>query len=259
MRLIESTQWINYKNHNTLFVKGYDVLVDTQSLSPIMPLSHGLGHKQITVHDVHVDHDMVFARASYSDYECKNTHWVSAKKLLNHANDQVVHHVLRGVHYLGWDARHQFCSQCGARLEKQKDLFEKKCVQCERLFYPNLAPAIAVAIRRGDSIVLARGPYFPKGQYSVLAGFVDPGESAEAAVHREVKEEVGLEVTNIQYVGTQSWPFPGSFMIAFTADYAGGEICVDGVEIEDAQWFELSDLPDLPVRGSLSRRLIEGL
>jgi NAD+ diphosphatase len=125
------------------------------------------------------------------------------------------------------------------------------------LFYPRLSPAVIVLVKRGDRILLARSPGFPPGMYSVLAGFVEPGESIEEAISREVCEEVGVEVENVRYFGSQPWPFPHSLMIGFTADYAGGELRVEPDEIEDAGWFEADDLPAVPPRISIARAMID--
>jgi len=126
--------------------------------------------------------------------------------------------------------------------------------------YPRLAPAVMGLVRREKEILLARAPRFPKDMYSALAGFVEPGETLEQCLEREVYEEVGIKVRNVRYFASQPWPFPHSLMIAFFADYYSGEIRVDGTEIEDAQWFDvrnLENLPRLPARISIARRLID--
>jgi NAD+ diphosphatase len=114
-------------------------------------------------------------------------------------------------------------------------------------------------ITHGDKILLARSPHFTLGVYSVLAGFIEPGETAEEAVIREVREEVGLEIKNITYFGSQPWPFPSNLMLGFTAEYASGNINMDPKEIEDAQWFSLNQLPILPQKISLARQMIDNL
>ncbi|MFH0966628.1 MAG: NAD(+) diphosphatase, partial [Methanobacteriota archaeon] len=131
------------------------------------------------------------------------------------------------------------------------------CPSCGLITFPRLSPAIIVRITDGDRILLARSPHFPSHMYSVLAGFIEPGESLEATIHREVFEEVGVRVSDLRYFGSQPWPFPDSLMIGFTARYVSGDITCDGVEIEDAQWFTRDQMPELPGILSISRALID--
>ncbi len=133
----------------------------------------------------------------------------------------------------------------------------KRCPQCGFLYFPRLAPAIIVLIERGDQLLMARSHRFAPGVYSVLAGFVEPGESLEEAVVREVKEEVGISIKDIRYFGSQPWPFPHSLMVGFTATYAGGDISVDPTELEDAGWFTVDSIPPLPGKLSIARKLID--
>jgi len=163
----------------------------------------------------------------------------------------------RAIQIVDWDRTHRFCGRCGAPTEAQKAERAKKCSKCGLLHFPRLAPAIIVLIERGDQLLLARARRFPTVMYSVLAGFVEPGESLEETVVREVKEEVGLSLKDIRYFGSQPWPFPHSLMIAFTATYAGGEISLDDNEIEDAGWFTVDNLPPLPGKISIARKLID--
>ena len=129
--------------------------------------------------------------------------------------------------------------------------------QCGLLQFPRLSPAIIVLVRRGERLLLARSRQTPPGMYSVLAGFVEPGETLEQAVEREVKEEVGISVSNIRYFGSQPWPFPHSLMIGFTAEHAEGELDIDRNEMEDAGWYSVDRLPMLPPPISIARRLID--
>ena len=152
---------------------------------------------------------------------------------------------------MAWAKDHQYCGKCGALTETKPDERAKICPECKHLCFPRITPAIMVAILKENAILLAANKTFPPGFYSVLAGFVEPGERLEECIVREVKEEVGLEVKNINYFNSQPWPFPNSLMIAFTADYAGGEIEVDGVEITQADWFTIENLPKCPT-GNLS-------
>jgi NAD+ diphosphatase len=163
----------------------------------------------------------------------------------------------RAVQIVDWDRTHRFCGRCGTPLRVKTTERAKECTQCGLLQFPRLAPAIIVLVERGREILLARSRHFLPDMYSVLAGFVEPGESLEEAVEREIKEEVGIEVKDIRYFGSQPWPFPHSLMIGFTATYAGGEICLDGSEIEDAGWFTSDNLPSIPGKISIARKLID--
>ncbi len=163
----------------------------------------------------------------------------------------------RAVQIVEWERTHRFCGRCGVRTESQGAERARKCPQCGLLHYPRLAPAIIVLVERGDKVLLARSRRFPPGMFSVLAGFVEPGESLEEAVVREVKEEIGISIRDLRYFGSQPWPFPHSLMIGFTAAYAGGEILIDTVELEDAGWFTADRLPPLPGKISIARKLID--
>ena len=156
-----------------------------------------------------------------------------------------------------WERDHRFCGRCGTNMENHSVDRAKQCPGCGLMNYPRLSPSIIVLIRKGEEMLLARNANWPKGMYSTLAGFVEPGESIEQTVHREVFEEVGLRLTNLRYLGSQSWPFPNSLMLGFHADYASGDIdCQEG-EIADAQWFHYSKLPGVPPVTAISRWLID--
>ncbi len=163
----------------------------------------------------------------------------------------------RAKQIVGWHATHRFCGRCGGETEIATGELAMRCTRCGMMHYPRVSPAVIVRVRRGGEILLARSPGFPKGMSSVLAGFVEPGESIEETVRREVREEVGLEVGNLRYFGSQPWPFPNSLMIGFTADYAGGELTPEPGEIEAADWYRADDLPQLPPRVSIARRMID--
>lgn len=167
----------------------------------------------------------------------------------------------RAVQVVDWDRNHQFCGRCGGRMETAANERAKRCTQCGLSNFPRLSPAIIIAITRKidgvNHLLLARNHRFPAGRYSVLAGFVEPGESLEECAAREVKEEVGIEIDNIRYIGSQPWPFPNSLMLGFTADYAGGDITLEEAEIAEAGWFRADNLPGLPPKPSIARRLID--
>ncbi len=159
---------------------------------------------------------------------------------------------------VAWDRDHQYCGRCNSPLGYQDSERAKKCPSCQLMVFPRISPAIMVCVLRDNRILLARNRMFADGFYSVLAGFVDPGERLEECVAREVKEEVGLQIENIRYFSSQPWPFPNSLMIAFTADYRDGEITVDGKEIAEADWFGVDELPKCPTgKLSIAGRLID--
>jgi NAD+ diphosphatase len=164
---------------------------------------------------------------------------------------------VRALSIINWDNTHQFCSQCGSRTEKRSDMLARQCSKCDFTMFPRISPAVIVLIERGKKVLLARASRFKEDIYSVIAGFVEPGETLEETVAREIKEETGIDVKNIRYFGSQPWPFPDSLMIAFTARYAGGEIKADGEEIVEAKWFAADQLPNIPGKISIARTLID--
>ena len=162
----------------------------------------------------------------------------------------------RAAQIIEWERTHRFCGVCGTATELQAGERARRCPACKHTAYPRLSPAMMVLVQRGRELLLARSPHYPAGMYSALAGFVEAGESLEECVHREVAEEVGVRVTNLRYYGSQSWPFPHSLMLAFTADWVGGEIARQVDEIEDARWFDIDALPGIPPRFSVAGHLI---
>ena len=165
----------------------------------------------------------------------------------------------RAFQIVDWARTHGYCGACGAKMSTADGERAVKGPACGNVAYPRIAPAMMVLVRKGPALLLARNIAVAAGaRMSALAGFLEPGESVEDAVHREVREEVGLEVAGLRYFASQSWPFPGSLMIAFTAEHAGGEIVPDPAEIAEAHWFGPGDkLPELPPHQSISRALIE--
>jgi len=172
--------------------------------------------------------------------------------------DEQLHAVAgRAVQVVEWDRTHQFCGACGKPTELSKTDRSRICPDCKIPQYPRLSPAMIVTVERGNEILLARSPHFPAGIYSCLAGFVEPGESAEHAVEREVFEEAGIHVKDVRYFGSQPWPYPNSLMLGFTAEYDSGEIVLEDEEIEDARWFHADEMPNFfPGRMSISQWLI---
>ncbi|MDD2308747.1 MAG: NAD(+) diphosphatase [Desulfuromonadaceae bacterium] len=164
----------------------------------------------------------------------------------------------RAAQILHWERRSRFCSHCGGELTRITASWGKRCPSCSDVHFPHIHPCIIVLVRRGDELLLIRNAAWNPGRFSLVAGFVDFGESLEECVQREVREEAGIEVENIRYVGSQCWPFPSQQMIGFLADYAGGEVRPDGVEVVEAEWFSEDTLPASPgSKRSISRWIME--
>ena len=160
-------------------------------------------------------------------------------------------------HVLDWHSTSQFCGRCGTHTEPMSSERSMKCPKCGLTQYPRIAPAVIVLVRRGDEALLARNGRFPVPFFSTLAGFTEIGETLEDTVHREIFEEVGIRVRDIRYQGSQPWPFPHSLMLGFTAEWDSGDIKVDGEEIAEARFFSAHDLPMIPPKISIARRLID--
>ncbi|MDQ6876406.1 MAG: NAD(+) diphosphatase [Candidatus Dormibacteraeota bacterium] len=165
----------------------------------------------------------------------------------------------RASQTLEWSFAHAFCGRCGSPTDYSPTELARTCPSCGAIFYPRLTPAVITLVRRGSDILLARGRRFGSNFYSLIAGFVEPGETLEQAVAREVLEEVGIEIEDIRYFGSQSWPFPSQMMVGFTAHHASGSIQINESELSDARWFPIDELPgdvEIPNTFSISGRLI---
>jgi NAD+ diphosphatase len=164
----------------------------------------------------------------------------------------------RAVQLVDWVHNHRYCGRCGTETVDAEGERARRCPGCNLLAFPRLAPAVITLVERDDGrALLARNARWPAGMFSCLAGFVEPGESVEAALRREVGEEVCIEVDNPRYYASQPWPFPHSLMLGFHARYAAGQIACDGREIAEARWFSPGELPDLPGPISIARWLID--
>lgn len=157
---------------------------------------------------------------------------------------------------LYWDRQTQFCGSCGAPMRLATDI-SKRCTRCGREVWPSLATAVIVLIHRGDEVLLVKAHNFRRDHYGLVAGFVETGESLEEAVHREVREETGLEITRLRYFGSQPWPYPCGLMAGFHADYLSGEIHLQEEELKTAGWFRRDNMPPIPEKLSIARRLID--
>jgi NAD+ diphosphatase len=222
---------------------------ETEALGVTMERSLFLGYYK--------EHACFAAQATLPDTYQSGASFRELRSLFEVLETGVYEIALLGVHLVEWDKNCRFCSKCREPLKQRDDMRAKECAGCGRLEFPRISPAIIVLIEKENELLLARSARFPGSFFSVLAGFVEPGESLEAAVHREVEEETGILVKDIAYFGSQPWPFPDSLMIGFTARYASGEIRIDGEEIIEAGWFRADQLPEIPGKLSIARQLID--
>jgi NAD+ diphosphatase len=183
--------------------------------------------------------------------------FVGLRGIYGTIDEDLFHLAGRAVQIAAWDRDHQYCGSCGGRTVDSRTDRAKLCPQCGITSYPRISPAVITAILKDKQILLAHARHFQGGMYSIIAGFVEPGETLEDCVRRESMEEVGIRVKNIRYFGSQQWPFPNSLMIGFVADYDSGEITVDGEEIVEAGWFDADSLPVIPSEISIARKIID--
>ena len=194
---------------------------------------------------------------SASGKPAEGYHAAGLRGLLGRTPQSLFYLAGRAQQILEWHETHQFCGRCGGQMQDHTNDRAKECSSCRLINYPRLSPSIIVLITKGDEMLLARNANWPTNMYSTLAGFVEVGESIEQTLHREVLEEVGLKVKNLEYFGSQSWPFPNSLMLGFHAEYASGDIVCQEEEIADAQWFSPNNLPQIPPKTAISGWLIQ--
>lgn len=183
--------------------------------------------------------------------------WCEFRTLYGHISEKLYSLIGHASQIVTWDRAHQFCPTCGAATHPSEQEKCKICPNCGYRSYPRISPSIIVSVTRGDELLMLRSPHFPEGLFSVVAGFVDAGETLEAAVIREVWEETGIRIKNIRYHSNQPWSFPHSLMVGFTAEYASGTLTPCPIEVEAAGWYTAETMPTLPSRSAIARNLID--
>jgi NAD+ diphosphatase len=181
---------------------------------------------------------------------------IGLRALMTVISDKEKQLISRALQLLTWKQQHQYCGQCGVGTQYHQQEQALHCNACALFYYPRISPCMMCLITKGDYCLLAQHEKHRGGFYSTLAGFVEAGETIEQTVHREVMEEVGLQVGQLNYFSSQSWPFPHQLMVGYFAEYQAGEIAIDDDEIVDAQWFHYSDLPEVPPPETLSGMMI---
>lgn len=163
----------------------------------------------------------------------------------------------RGFQILEWERSHRYCGTCGEPTTAHAQDRARECKPCRQIYYPRISPVVMALVTRGRELLLTRKPGYAAGRYTVVAGFVESGETLEHALMREVEEETGVKAQAPRYFGSQPWPFPNSLVMAFSLEYVSGEVRPDPSELEDARWFDVDALPDLPEPVHISRQLID--
>ncbi len=238
-----------------------DRLVLAEEASDLPSLEEARGWKAGEEEWFRVDAGENTALAAHASLEWKPRPGVAAvglRAVLPLLREPSLSLALTAAHLARWRRTSRYCGVCGAATEASRRHGKAMaCPSCAHLTFPKVSPAVIVQVTRGNEILLGRSRRHPHGSYSVLAGFVDPGESLEDAVHREIGEESGIRVRDIRYFGSQPWPFPDSLMVGFTAVYNGGELQNRDGELEDVGWFTAGELPPVPPSYSIARALID--
>ncbi len=253
MKQINNAWWFVFDKDRLLLEKQNGTLVLPQGESaPIAP------PQGTTIHEIATMENLP-CKAFSIDHEIAETDMYVALGLrmaYDNLSDPQYQLAGKAFEILHWDHNSRFCSVCGAMMQ-QREAVMKKCPVCNTEMYPNISTAIIVLVRKDDAALMVRALNFRGTHYGLVAGFLETGETLEECVHREVKEETGLDIKNVTYFGNQPWPYPSGLMVGFVADYDGGEIKIQKEELSTAAFFTRDNLPELPRKLSLARRLID--
>ncbi|UXI01148.1 NAD(+) diphosphatase [Photobacterium sp. TY1-4] len=234
-------------------VKDRQLYLENQTLPLSTPEQLGFSCDQAHLIGHFHDKPVYWLEVTESDGEA---HFYSQRELL-HLDGELFNLAGKATQLSHMLSSQAFCAACGERCHLAVHELAMACPACQIHHYPRLSPCVIVAVRKDDQVLLAQHPRHKTGMYTVIAGFVEAGETLEQCVAREVKEETGIDVTNIRYVASQPWAFPSNLMMGFLADYAGGELKPDYTELSDAIWARADNLPPVAPPGTIARTLIE--
>ncbi|OFC70150.1 NAD(+) diphosphatase [Alteromonas confluentis] len=244
VRKSEDALFQGYWNEISLLAHHQSSIVELPALSEHHDLAHPVFLLDLGAE--HVEHEL--------------WEFTTMRSVMAEGSEALFNVLSRAWQYVHFLRTHRYCGQCGAQMEQVDWEMAMQCHQCKHRAYPRVSPCIIVGIYRDNQILLAKGVrHKESGMYSTLAGFVESGESLEQAVHREVEEEVGVKIKNLSYFNSQPWPFPHSLMMGFLAEYDSGDIVPQPGEIDDAQWFDIDNLPKIPPKLSIAGKLIEAM
>jgi NAD+ diphosphatase len=244
----------NYANPCFLVFSGDELLLKSPQ-DALFSADELFGIETLRHHYIGTLNQQACYAVEINDNDKPRGHWTGLRPIV--ADETLFSAAARGLQILHWDRDHQFCGRCAKSLVPLSEQLAKHCPSCELTAYPRISPAVIVRVTHGKQILLSRAPHFRPGMYSVQAGFVEAGEALEHAVERELYEELKIRVSDVRYFGSQSWPFPHSLMVGFTATHVDGELQPDPDEVDAAAWFERGNLPELPPLGSIARALVD--
>lgn len=253
------SRWYIFKNHKILIKKDVKNLI-----VPLLPESEELPFNLINIEFLGIDNNnnaLWFATVEKEDIEFDGYEFKPFRefyKLASHYDFMIAGYA---VQIYQWRKDFKYCGKCGEKMIRHKSERAMQCTECKHLSFPRISPAVIVAVKKDDKLLLAHNSKFREGLYSVIAGYIEPGETPEEAARREVLEEVSINIKNLKYIKSQSWPFPDSLMMGYTAEYESGEIIPDKLEIDDAAWFTVEDFKKVIIPGyhAIARWLIDDL
>lgn len=241
-------QWILFSDDKLLLTPDNALPCGSEQPSGIDAASHTFSFKDSDGHDCCAMRVRTYDERKYMP--------LGLRQAYDYLTEASFKACCKAAELLHWDAHTKYCGACGAELCYDTEI-SKRCPACNREWWPQLSPAVIVAISREDKLLMVQSKTFRSDYMGLVAGFVETGESLEECVRREVREETSIEIKNLRYFGSQTWPFPAGIMLGFTADYASGEIHLQQSELRKGGWYDANNMPRVPRRMSIARRLIE--